>query len=60
VAYWADWRLWGLTKTDCGNIHINLGLPFPAGIPPPLKYGQNRLTTPTRPKVNMVLISSGY
>jgi hypothetical protein len=28
VAYWADWRLWGLTKTDWGNIHINLGLLF--------------------------------
>jgi ABC-type arginine transport system permease subunit len=28
VAYWADWRLWGLTKSDWGNIHINLGLLF--------------------------------
>ncbi len=28
VAYWADWRLWGLTKTEWGNIHINLGLLF--------------------------------
>ena len=28
VAYWADWRLWGLTKTDWGNIHINLGFLF--------------------------------
>jgi hypothetical protein len=28
VAYWADWRLWGLTKTDWGNVHINLGLLF--------------------------------
>jgi len=26
VAYWPGWRLWGLTKTDWGNIHINLGL----------------------------------
>jgi hypothetical protein len=26
VAYWADWHLWGLTKTQWGNIHINLGL----------------------------------
>lgn len=26
VAYWSDWRLWGLTKTDWGNIHINLGV----------------------------------
>ncbi|MGD8701115.1 MAG: DUF4405 domain-containing protein [Desulfosarcina sp.] len=28
VAYWADWKLWGMTKTDWGNIHINLGLLF--------------------------------
>lgn len=28
VAYWADWKLWGLTKTDWGNIHINLGFLF--------------------------------
>ena len=28
VAYWADWRIWGLTKSDWGNIHINLGLLF--------------------------------
>ena len=28
VAYWADWKLLGLTKTDWGNIHINLGLLF--------------------------------
>ncbi len=28
VAYWADWHLWGLTKTQWGNLHINLGLLF--------------------------------
>ncbi len=28
VAYWADWRLWGLTKTQWGDLHINLGLLF--------------------------------
>jgi hypothetical protein len=28
VAYWADWRLLGLSKTDWGQIHINLGLFF--------------------------------
>lgn len=28
VAYWADWHLWGLSKTDWGNIHINLGALF--------------------------------
>jgi hypothetical protein len=28
VAYWADWRFLGLTKTEWGNLHINLGLLF--------------------------------
>jgi hypothetical protein len=28
VAYWADWRLWGLTKEQWGDIHINVGLLF--------------------------------
>jgi hypothetical protein len=28
VAYWADWRLWGLTKEQWGNFHINVGLLF--------------------------------
>lgn len=26
VAFWADWHLWGLTKTQWGNLHINLGV----------------------------------
>jgi len=26
VAYWTDWRLWGLSKSQWGNIHINLGV----------------------------------
>jgi hypothetical protein len=28
VAYWADYRFLPLSKTDWGNIHINLGLLF--------------------------------
>ena len=28
VAYWSDWRMWGLSKTQWGDIHINLGLLF--------------------------------
>jgi hypothetical protein len=26
VAYWADWHLWGMTKGQWGDLHINLGL----------------------------------
>jgi hypothetical protein len=28
IAYWADWHLWGLTKEQWGNIHINTGFLF--------------------------------
>lgn len=28
VAYWSDWSLWGLGKTQWGNLHINLGTLF--------------------------------
>lgn len=28
VAYWADWRLWGLSKEQWGAIHINVGFLF--------------------------------
>lgn len=28
VAYWADWRLWGLSKEQWGALHINIGLLF--------------------------------
>lgn len=26
VAYWSDWKMLGLSKTQWGNLHINLGL----------------------------------
>jgi hypothetical protein len=28
VAYWSDWHLLGLSKTQWGNLHINLGILF--------------------------------
>ena len=28
VAYWADYSLWGLSKTQWGDLHINLGVLF--------------------------------
>ncbi|MFN2352947.1 MAG: DUF4405 domain-containing protein [Desulfopila sp.] len=28
VAYWADWRFWGLTKTEWANQHIIIGILF--------------------------------
>lgn len=28
VAYWADWRLWGLTKTKWSDLHLTVGFLF--------------------------------
>ena len=28
VAYWAEWRLWGMSKTEWTNWHLNLGVLF--------------------------------
>ena len=28
VAYWSDWHFWGLTKSQWGDLHINLGFLF--------------------------------
>lgn len=28
IAYWADWHLWGMTKGQWGDLHINLGFLF--------------------------------
>lgn len=28
VAYWSNWHLWGLSKTQWGNLHVNFGILF--------------------------------
>lgn len=28
VAYWSDWRMWGLSRTQWADLHINLGVLF--------------------------------
>jgi len=32
VAYWSEWRLWGLSKDQWSNLHLNLGLLFLLGV----------------------------
>lgn len=44
VAYWADWRLWGLSKTDWGNLHINLGFLFLIALALHIYYNWKPLT----------------
>ncbi len=44
VAYWADYRLWGLTKGEWGSLHINLGVLFLLAILLHTYYNWNAIT----------------
>ena len=44
VAYWADWRLMGLSKTQWGAVHINLGLLFLVALALHVYYNWKPLT----------------
>jgi hypothetical protein len=54
VAYWADWRLWGLTKTDWSNIHINLGLLFLIALSLHIYYNWKPLISYLKNKVKQI------
>ena len=56
VAYWADWRLWGLTKTEWGNIHINLGLLFLITLGLHLYYNWKPLISYLKNKVRQIKV----
>jgi hypothetical protein len=45
VAYWADWRLWGLTKEAWGAVHMNIGLLFLLALLLHLYYNWKSLMT---------------
>lgn len=65
VAYWTDWRLIGLSKTDWGNIHILSSLLFiVAGAfhtflnwKPLMNYFKDRVTTGIKLKRELVISS---
>jgi hypothetical protein len=44
VAYWADWRLWGLSKEQWGELHINLGLLFLVALAVHIYYNWKPIT----------------
>jgi hypothetical protein len=54
VAYWADWRLWGLSKTDWGNIHINLGFVFLIALFLHIYYNWKAITSYLKGKARQV------
>lgn len=56
VAYWADWRFWGLSKTDWGNIHINLGFLFLIALLLHIYYNWKPLTAYLKNKARQMRI----
>ncbi|MEZ4598613.1 MAG: DUF4405 domain-containing protein [Syntrophotaleaceae bacterium] len=56
VAYWADWKLWGLSKDDWTAIHINSGILFLAALVIHTFYNWNSITLYLRNKRRQVKI----
>lgn len=56
VAYWADWHLWGLTKTDWGNLHINLGFLFLISLFLHIYYNWKALTSYLKNKARQMKV----
>ena len=56
VAYWADWRLWGLTKTEWSNIHINLGILLLLAISLHIYYNWKPITSYLKNKAKQVKV----
>ena len=56
VAYWVDWRLWGLSKSDWGNIHINFGLLFLTALSLHIYYNWKPLVSYLRGKSKQIRV----
>lgn len=56
VAYWADWRLWGLSKTQWDNLHVNLGVLFLLAICLHVYYNWNPIVAYLKNKAKQLKI----
>ena len=56
VAYWADWRLWGLSKEQWGAIHINVGFLFLLALLLHIYYNWKPIVTYLKNKAKQVSI----
>lgn len=56
IAYWADWRFWGLTKNQWGDQHITIGFLFLAAGLLHLFYNWNPILTYLKNKVRKLKI----
>lgn len=59
VAYWADWRFWGLSKTQWGNIHINVGILFLLALLLHIYYNWKPITTYLKNKAKEMKFFTG-
>ncbi|WDP91772.1 MAG: DUF4405 domain-containing protein [Desulfobacter sp.] len=56
IAYWADWKLLGLTKEQWGNIHINTGILFLMALGLHIYYNWNPILTYLKDKARQIKI----
>src|SRR6056297_2992323 len=56
VAYWAGWKLWGLSKEDWGAVHINLGLLLLLSMILHIYYNWTPLTSYMKDKAKQVRV----
>jgi hypothetical protein len=56
VAYWADWHLWGLNKSEWCNIHINLALLFLLTISLHIYYNWKQIVSYLKDKAKQLKI----
>ncbi len=59
VAYWADWHLWGLSKSQWDSIHINVGVIFLFAIFVHISYNWNIIVSYLKDKAKHVKIFNG-
>lgn len=56
IAYWADWRLWGMTKEEWTAQHINLGVLFVIAIGMHMYYNWTPITNYLKNKAKQLKI----
>ncbi len=59
VAYWSDWRLWSLSKTQWTDLHINLGVLFLAAIFLHIFYNWKPIITYLKNRAKKVVVVTG-
>jgi len=59
VAYWSDWRLWTLSKTQWTDLHINLGILFLLAILLHIFYNWNPIVTYLKNRAKKIVVVTG-